>query len=220
MAVMVSFGAEASKMCMFLKYIKTIKLSIWHQGEDAPRLFSLVHAEDSDKAAAAKIPRLLSSPDVLDVIGESFKKGQLIESNYVKTVTHSKPGAEGGGGLTTTVDTYLCCNRLGTNTGNEACKLALASTVATDDLGAKARGKLRLLPLAGIAALMTRVCDGKPEVRHTLDTLSRLSAISTTPSRCTLSHLLDRCTPDHTLSMHACVVFFYLTLPASTTALR
>jgi hypothetical protein len=160
MAVMESFSKEASSMCMFLKYIKTIRLSIWHQDETAPRMFSNVEASDDDKEAALKIPKMLSSPDVLDKITAAHNAGDVIESDFVKQITTTMSNESGE---VTTVERYLLCNRLGTDAGNPACTLALANAVGTGDQGAKGKGKLRLLPLAGIAALLSRVHDSRVE---------------------------------------------------------
>eukprot|EP01046_Picozoa_sp_COSAG06_P050210 COSAG06_NODE_7899_length_2338_cov_1.818222_1_plen_277_part_00 len=132
--IMELFAKEAQNMCLFLKHIKSIRLSVWEDGSDKPRQMCLVSAADSDEAEAQKIPHVLETPEVMDTIKANLASRTLIESNFVRDMSYTD-----GDGVTT-VQRYLVCNRLGTDTGADACL-----TILQDP-------KLRLLPLAGIAA--------------------------------------------------------------------
>ena len=140
-------------MCMFLKHVKTVRLSIWHPGEAAPSPFCLARAEDDDATQAALIPEILSSPDVLSELARKFEQGERIQANFVRTITRdlfgpAQPAADGimpDRQTKESVSTrYLVSTCLATDTNNPACMLALEQGKA---------GGLRLLPLGAYAGL-------------------------------------------------------------------
>lgn len=141
-------------MCMFLKHVKTIKLSIWCQGEATPRLYCVARAEDDDTKQAALVPETLSNPDVLSILDSKLAHGELIQADFVRTITrerflHALPRDHATMSAETDVvelqeSRYLVSTRLGTDADNPACQLALEQGKA---------GGLRLLPLG--TCLMT-----------------------------------------------------------------